>query len=327
MNLKRLQNMPNTRIGKILNLVWLFRGYAPFSPRFVELLLTYRCNLNCEFCYQARNKRDKFPDMSLEDAARIEQNIRRSFLFKPRIHFFGGEPTVNKDFIGILRYFSGKNYKLSLTTNGINLKYLAKELAATTGLLEINLSLNTMERGAALPLLELFKKYRQREKININLACPINIGNQANLAGMVKEYEMSPANSLTFQHPTFISGPGPKVDPNVIRAQVEEIKAKKKKIPVLFLPDIKPDDIEKYYADPAFPYNKNRCVFPWFVLFIQPNGDIIPCDEVEVKMGNAKLERLNRIWNGDNYRRFRSEIIKHGISHPICGRCCHRQYY
>ncbi|MBN3032599.1 MAG: radical SAM protein [Candidatus Saganbacteria bacterium] len=320
MNLKKLQNLPNTFAGKLLNLVFLFGGYAPLAPRFVELLPTYRCNLRCEFCYQAPEKRDRYPDLTLAGARRIEENLRRSFRHRPRIHLFGGEPTVNRDFMEIVRLFAGCGYRLSLTTNGVELgKYLAG-LQAVRQLKEINISLNTLDINNALKLAG------QLGHIKININCPINRSNQKELTRIAAALAGGRVNSLTFQHATFAKSAPPDIDPEVVAEQVKGLKSKRAGFPILFLPEIKPGDIKKYYTDPAFPY-KDKCVFPWFVLFIQPNGDIIPCDEVDEKMGNALTEDLAAIWNNGKYRRFRAGIIKKGVSAPICFRCCHRQYY
>ena len=129
MNLKKLQNLPNLPIGKGLNVIRWFKGVAPCPPIFAELALAYRCNLNCRFCYQSKDKRENFPDMNIEDAKAIEENIRNSFNFKPRIHLFDGKPSINKDFIKILKYFSEKKYKISMTTNGVDIDKYIKFLA------------------------------------------------------------------------------------------------------------------------------------------------------------------------------------------------------
>ena len=121
LNLKKIQNLPNTRIGKVLNFLRWFRGYAITPPLFVELFLTDKCNLSCSYCYQlSREKRDS-QDMTLKDAIKIERNIRPRFFIKPRIYIFGGEPTCNKDFFKILEYFSRKKYKVFFITNALNL--------------------------------------------------------------------------------------------------------------------------------------------------------------------------------------------------------------
>jgi MoaA/NifB/PqqE/SkfB family radical SAM enzyme len=39
-----------------------------------------------------------------------------------------------------------------------------------------------------------------------------------------------------------------------------------------------------------FENSNVKCIAPWLVPFIQPNGDVIPCDEVNIVMGNVKYE-------------------------------------
>jgi radical SAM protein with 4Fe4S-binding SPASM domain len=325
MNLKKIQNLPNEPIGKLFNGIRWFKGYSPLLLS-VCLNITYRCNLICEFCYQDPKKRETFPDLTLKDAMIIEKNIRGAYSFAPRIHLFGGEPTVNNDFVRILKYFSQKNYIISLTTNGVTLDQYVDELAGTKGLREIIISLNNMNFEKILPALQNFEKFGHK-KPHISIACPINHNNQNALIDTIKKLENSPASCVTFQHTTFTTHYNKAIDFNSVRKQVEEIKRNKYKILVLFLPDIKPNDIEKYNTDGAFPYNKNKCLAPWIVPFIQPNGDVLPCDEVDVVVGNVKLQGLRKIWNNEKYIKFRNDIQKFGISQAICQRCCHRQYY
>lgn len=327
MNLKEFQIFAGRQAERVLSLATFFRGYNPLPPLFIELLLTYKCNLNCDFCYQAREKRKTFPDMNIEDCRTIERNIKESFKLKPRVHLFGGEPTVNDDFRAILNYFSDKGYRISITTNGIDIdKYIGSFLQAK-GLKEINLSLNTMDFEKYLSLLNLFKEKVRQKKIFINLACPITGINQHNLIEIIKKFENSYAGCITFQHTTFTKNYETQLDSGRIAEQVREIKRNKYKISVLFLPDIEINDITSYYGNPSFPRAINKCIFSWIVLFIQPNGNIIPCDEMDIVMGNAKQESLRKVWNNSKFMAFRREIQKQGISYPICQRCCHRRYY
>jgi radical SAM protein with 4Fe4S-binding SPASM domain len=257
----------------------------------------------------------------------IEKNIREAFTFTPRIHLFGGEPTVNKDFIEIFRYFSRKKYIISMTSNGENIDEYVDMLSASPALKEIVISLNSMNFEKSLYTLNLFRNSRRRRNLCVTLACPINVKNQNILIDIVKRFEGSGINCIAFQHTTLTSHYSPTMNFVNIKKQVTEIKKRAFKIPVLFLPDIRSTDIEKYYSDPSFPRITNRCITPWVTPFIEPNGDVIPCSEVDMVMGNVKEERLKTIWNNERYRKFRIDIQKHGISRPVCARCCHRLYY
>jgi radical SAM protein with 4Fe4S-binding SPASM domain len=327
MNLKELQNFQNTGVGNILNVVRLFGGYSPIPPLAAFLILTYRCNLNCHFCFQSRERREAYPDMSIEDVRLIEENFRKSFFYKPRIHLFGGEPTINRDFPEIVKYLGGKGYRLSLTTNGVGIHDCIEPLLAVKARVEINMSINTMNFEEQLSALQLFEKHDVKKRIYVNIACPINRDNQHNLAEIIRKFENSYARCITLQHSIFIKNRIPDLNPVQLKKQVEEIKRKRYRRPVMFFPDIKAKDIEEYYMNPDFPDNSNRCVLPWFLLIIQPNGDVLPCEEIEAVIGNAKRGKLSRIWNGREYREFRQKIQQNGLSHPACYRCCHRKYY
>lgn len=327
MNLKEQQNFINTRVGKVLDVVRWFGGYSPIPPVAAFLILTYRCNLNCSFCFQSRDRRSVYPDMKIEDIKLIEKNIRRSFRWKPRIHLFGGEPTINNDFLEIVRYLTGKGYRISMTTNGAGLRELVEPICAAGARIEINLSLNTMDFKEQLSALDLFEKHDQKNRIYLNLACPINRENQDSLIDIIKTYDESHARCITLQHSIFTENRVPDIDPVPLKKQVEEIRKYKFRKPVIFFPDIKTDDIEHYYSNPEFPFNRNKCVLPWLVLFIKPNGDVTVCEEIETVIGNARSDKLSGVWNSEKYREFRQNIQRKGVSHPVCYRCCHRQYY
>ncbi len=78
------------------------------------LELTYRCNLNCPYCYigQERN----IPEMGTKDWLNVISQIP----FYGLITLVGGEPFVRSDFAEILNYASKKVFgKVNVVTNGI----------------------------------------------------------------------------------------------------------------------------------------------------------------------------------------------------------------
>ncbi len=265
--------------------------------------------------------------MSISDAKIIERNIRKSFNFKPRIHFFGGEPTVNTDFVEILKYFSNSGYKISMTTNGINLLKYGREIVEAKGLKEIHISLNDLDFERVLSTVKQISDIDVNNSLHLTINCPITEVNQDRLLEIVEKFEHTEAQCLTFQHRGFIWYNGfVSMDHKLVRHQYDIIKRRNNNIRILFHPSIKSKDIEAYYTDKEYPYNNNKCYYPWFVLFIQPNGSIIPCDELNITVGNAVTESLKNLWNNAEYVAFRKGIILNGISHSICHRCDHRDY-
>jgi len=78
------------------------------SLRYIELDITYRCNLRCpncnRSCTQAPDDREMSPD---QIRAFVEESIAAGWQWE-RIHLMGGEPTLHRDFesiLGILRHY------------------------------------------------------------------------------------------------------------------------------------------------------------------------------------------------------------------------------
>lgn len=81
----------------------------------LALLLWYRCNNNCVFCY-CGDKKDKW-QMSTEQAKReLEMGKERGCSF---VDFNGGEPSLRKDIFNLVSYAKDLGYTtIAITTNG-----------------------------------------------------------------------------------------------------------------------------------------------------------------------------------------------------------------
>ena len=132
------------------------------------------------------------------------------------------------------------------------------------------------------------------------MACPINRDNQYHLAEIIRKFENSHASCFTLQHAIFGRNRVPDLNPELLKKQLEEIKRNGYKIPVMFFPDIKMRDIEDYYLNPDFPGSGNKCLLPWFLLIIQPNGDVVALrrdQDCDRKRQKGKAEQ-NLEWPG-----------------------------
>ena len=326
MNTKKIQALTQSILGKSLALLKVGRGFNPLPPLFVQLLLTYRCNLQCPFCYQDRTKSDLLGEMTLEDAQKIEKNLRLVLKFRPQVHFFGGEPVYSRHFMPIFEFFAHKGYPLSITSNGLIIKYV-REIVAADKRLDINLSLNTMDDKLAVALLDELKANDTRRRIKVNLNCPIHLENATSLVEKLDRFKDHPISTFVFQHTMFTKHSDSIPDAAVLESQLHELRMRKYKFPVLFNPAIKRGDIKKFYAPGAFPSRRANCFFSWFVLCILPTGDVIPCEEMDIVIGNLKTTELNKIWNNERFIKFREGLIKKGANYPLCYRCCHKIYY
>ena len=340
MNIKKFIH----RKPKLFNLLQIFGGYA-FQPFFLLIHLTLDCNCHCQYCYQKDNSfyanRNNF--IKSFDFKNILSDIKNSFLIKPKLHFFGGEPLVSPHFSQLLDLAQDYQMDISMTTNGILLnQYLDQILRSNLN--QINISIDGIGqrhdqirqfKGCFQKVIDNIIKLRDKEEkkekiININcLIIPDNYKHLVDLALYLKD-NMIKIDVLTFQHMYFNQvNYESQIDLNILKSQIKELKNLKTDFDILLIPEIKFEDLDAYYLTNDKADFKNNCNIPWLGLNILPNlevtpgGSVLGCNQV---IGDLKKETLKEIWNSSSMRRFRKDIIRHGLPRD-CFRCCYRQYY
>lgn len=73
-------------------------------------------------------------------------------------------------------------------------------------------------------------------------------------------------------------------------------------------------------------YAKQYCEFPWTSATIMAEGNVVPCTQIsnnEIVLGNVKENSLEKIWNGEEYRKLRKMHItgKFPKGHKCIERC------
>ena len=132
--------------------------------RDLRISVTDRCNLRCVYCMPAEG----MPWMPRREILTYEEITRFSRvcleLGVTGIRLTGGEPTVRQDLPKLVAMLSAlrANLDLSLTTNGIKLPAMARELREA-GLTRVNVSLDTLDR-------ERFKALARRDRLGEVLA-------------------------------------------------------------------------------------------------------------------------------------------------------------
>jgi cyclic pyranopterin phosphate synthase len=112
---------------------------------YLRISLTDKCNLRCVYCMPEdmvfRPKHELMQDGELEMLVRVFAELG----FK-KFRLTGGEPTVRQNIVDICRFIAHTPgvQSLSMTTNGVLLKDLAKPLAEA-GLQRVNVSIDTLD--------------------------------------------------------------------------------------------------------------------------------------------------------------------------------------
>lgn len=113
---------------------------------YLRISVTDRCNLRCRYCMpeEGVEKKQHLEILTLEEIFDVVKVC--SHLGTSKIRITGGEPLVRKGLTGLIKKISGlESIKdIALTTNGVLLKKLARELKEA-GLKRINVSLDTMD--------------------------------------------------------------------------------------------------------------------------------------------------------------------------------------
>lgn len=89
-----------------------------------------------------------------------------------------------------------------------------------------------------------------------------------------------------------------------------------------FVPDITIDQIPTYYKDPGDFFGYDKCVSPWVVAEVMPDGGVAPCrDYPDYICGNIKEKPILDVFHGERFDRFRAALRAEGMF-PTCARCC-----
>ena len=126
---------------------------------YLRISLTDKCNLRCLYCMPAEDMQF-MPTTKLMQAEEILEIAQRFVALGIRkVRLTGGEPLVRKDVGDIIRSLGNLPVDLHITTNGILLDRYFNTLSQA-GVTEINLSLDTLDRGK-------FERMTRRDQFDI----------------------------------------------------------------------------------------------------------------------------------------------------------------
>lgn len=148
----------SSKITRILLPAYIKSRFKPI-PIWTHFYLTRKCNLQCKYCFVRDNTKK---DMKKNEIFKVIDKLHS--LGCKLVVFLGGEPTLRKDLIDIIKYAKNKNIITYLTTNGIllNSEYIDK--LGKSGIDVINLSIDSV-----FDFDYSKKDYIRRKKVLINL--------------------------------------------------------------------------------------------------------------------------------------------------------------
>ena len=291
-------------------------GY-PISVSFEP---TTSCNLRCPECPSGLREFTRPTGMLQKDFFRQTiDEIHKELLYL--IFYFQGEPFLNKDFLEMVKYAHDKGIYTATSTNA---HYLTDENAKKTvesGLDRLIISIDGTTQ-------DVYQQYRVGGKLDKVLE------GAKNIVKWKKELK-SKTPFILFQ---FLV-----VKPN--EHQIEAVKQLGKEIGVDQV-RFKTAQVYDFENDPhqliptSDKYSRyrigkdgkmqsksgmgNHCWKLWHQNVITWDGLVVPCcfdKDAMHQLGNLKMQSFKAVWNNDNYRQFRKELMTSRKNIDICANC------
>jgi radical SAM protein with 4Fe4S-binding SPASM domain len=297
-------------------------------------------------------------ELPLDQYQRLLDDL--SIAGRPSITLFGGEPLLYPACLDLVRYIKSKKMHCLMITNGSLLAEVAELIVESgLDELNISLDGDALLHDRIRGLPGLFEKImdgiklvnKHKARLNrlkplINLQCTINRDNYQHLEQMLSVADQARANSLTFHNLIFLDRVAldnqrvfdqvlgasskewegfafePGIDPDVLWEKRAQILSGPHTFSVDFYPNFNLKELGEYYRDPCYqPSGQNcRCLSPWLVAYVFPDGQVRPCLNFGYSFGNIKEEQFAVIWNNEKAKKFRKTLRSNKIF-PACVRC------
>jgi len=265
-------------------------------PINIHLELTYRCNLKCVHCYCVEDKRRE--ELTYKEVVNLlDQLADIGGIF---LTLTGGEVFLRKDFFDIAFYAKRKNFATRVFTNGTLIdEYAAERLAELRPLsIEFSLYATTAEihdgitgvAGSFAKLRRTVDLLRERN-ITIFLKTMVMKQNLNECEGLFKLSKQLGAHSgFSFDVTPRNDG---SIEPLEYRLNDEELFE-------FMLGDV-PQKWEYVEIPPhAEAVKREACSPARNGCAISPYGDVYPCAQLLIPIGNVRERPFAEIWNSDS---------------------------
>ncbi len=322
-------------------------------PLRYTLELTYRCNLNCEFCYVGEKLSEN--ELSTQEWLNIIDQVPHNRL----ITFVGGETLIRKDFKTILKAALKKG-RVNIVTNGTLIDDELIHIFVKDRLLLLNLSIDAMQekhdsiRNRKGTFDKVIERLDKLVKARGNKKYPlIDIKTtvlEDNLDDIPEVYRLAKEYRADFFTLAFLKESGlqqnselkeefgeefyktkypikPYFDLKHFEKVYKKLLELSKNGPVIrlypkFKPDDEPGQIKRFYTqaiDKQVEEIYKPCLYPWANILITPQGNVYPC--LSYKIGNVKNTPIKEVWNSEKFAQFRRQLAKQGMFNA-CQACC-----
>ena len=319
--------------------------------------LTSRCNMSCVHCRSSSEISSPVGRFTLEASEKLFSDIAE--FASPVIVLSGGEPLLRDDIFDIAKIGSDKGFRMAMATNGLLITGNICKRIIESGIRLVSMSLDGADKDvhddfrgqpgafeAVMSAAEHFNKYGIKFIINSSFTKRNQkyIGDTFKLAKNIGAY----AWYMFLIVPT---GRGEDIVKELVsKEDYEEIlqwhyDVERSEEDILVRPTCAPQyyriwhdrskaegkDVKRRSLSFSTGGGKG-CIAAQSILFINSNGDVLPCSYFPVSAGNLFEKPLKEIWNNselfNDLRTFKKYDGKCGVCNylGVCGGCRARAY-
>lgn len=277
---------------------------------FASIIVTYRCNARCIMCHTWQ-----FPSKKEEE---IGISIYEKLPFMKTVNVTGGEPFLREDIDDIVSVLKLRTKRLVISSNGffiekiLNLFDKHRDIGiriSLEGLPKANDELRGIKDGFDRGLRTLVELHHMGVK---DIGFGITVSDK-NVKDLIKLYRLSKMMGLEFATAAIHNGfYFHKLD-NKFEQPDAAIEEFKKLIYELLDSKKAKDWFRAYFNYGLINYIKGNprllpCEMGYDSFFLDPYGEVLPCNVLEESMGNLKEKSFEEIWNGQRAEEIRQMV-------------------
>jgi PqqA peptide cyclase len=303
------------------------------APRPLSLLceVTYRCNLQCPYCYNPLALKAYRDELSTQHWCDVLQHAAE--LGVVQAHFSGGEPTLRRDLATLIGEASRAGLYTNLITQGTFLEDALLDRLIESGLDHIQISIQAPEEKVADRIagahvhgrkVQALERVRQRE-VALTLNCVLHRLNHDAIGEVIAFAERLGITRLELANVQFYGWAYRNRETlmptrqQVDRGEAIVCAARERLLGKMEIVYVLPDYFEE------FP---KPCMNGWGRQFmtVTPNGYVLPCPAAAairtLRFDNVRDRPLAEIWrNSESFQRYRGTAWM-----PLpCGTCERRE--
>lgn len=280
----------------------------PFSttlsaPYRMDLAITYRCNNDCDHCYNARAR--NHPELTTQDWKNILENVWKARI--PHVVFTGGEPTLRDDLPELVAYADSLGMVTGLNTNGIRLAdpgFLERLVAAGLDHVQITIeSHNPTVHDAMVKHKGAWEKTLRgiRNVVNSKLYMMTNttlLTNNAREIEATLDFLAEESVPTIGLNALIHSGKGKDVEtglreeelPPLLEMAIEKTSQSEQRL-IWYTPT------QYCHFDPMMlDLGIKGCTAAYYNMCVEPDGNVIPCQSYYEPVGNILEDEWQQIW-------------------------------